>query len=388
MNTKEILKSEINYCIIVPTYNNCKTLARVLDSILQQTKHVIVVNDGSTDATIGILKNYPSITILTHEVNSGKGVALQNGFKKALELGFDYTITIDSDGQHYPEDIPIFLTEIQENGEALLIGSRNMTQENVPKKSSFGNKFSNFWFWFETGISLQDTQSGYRLYPLHKIPIKFYTTKFEFEIEIIVRTAWKHVPIKNIPIRVLYDPSERVSHFRPFRDFSRISVLNTVLVTISLLYIKPLHQVQSLKKKGFKKFILENIIHHNDSILKKTLSVMLGVFVGISPFWGFQTAIVLFLAIFFKLNKVTAFAFSNISFPPFIPVIIYYSLYIGGLILGVNSTIFPSNLNVSSFQNHLTQYLIGSFVLATIVSIIFGIITYSLITIFSTFSKK
>ena len=97
-----------------------------------------------------------------------------------------------------------------------------MTQEGVPKKSSFGNKFSNFWFWFETGIKLEDTQSGYRLYPLKTIPKNYFTRKFEFEIEVIVRSAWNGVAVKNVPIKVLYDPSERVSHFRPFKDFTRI----------------------------------------------------------------------------------------------------------------------------------------------------------------------
>src|SRR6476620_12271402 len=124
-------------------------------------------------------------------------MALRAGFKKSVELGFHYAITIDSDGQHYPHDIPVFLNELEQNGEALLIGSRNMVQAGIPKKSSFGNKFSNFWFWVETGIRLDDTQSGYRLYPLQHIPKKFYTRKFEFEIEVIVRTAWKGIPVKN-----------------------------------------------------------------------------------------------------------------------------------------------------------------------------------------------
>ncbi len=143
-----------------------------------------------------------------------------------------------------------------------------MTQENVPKKSSFGNKFSNFWFWFETGTKLEDTQSGYRLYPLQKIPKNYFTNKFEFEIEVIVRTAWKGIAVKNIPIQVLYDPTERVSHFRPFRDFTRISILNTILVAIAIFYIKPIRFFLSLKKKGIKKFVLENILHHDDSNLK------------------------------------------------------------------------------------------------------------------------
>uniref|UniRef100_A0A4W5LPB8 Glycosyltransferase 2-like domain-containing protein n=1 Tax=Hucho hucho TaxID=62062 RepID=A0A4W5LPB8_9TELE len=226
---------QFKICVIVPTYNNHKTLKRVLDSVLLYTSNVIVVNDGSTDSTAQILEAYSHLVQIHHSKNTGKGMAIRNAFKKALDLNYDYAITIDSDGQHFASDIPSFIAALEKDADVLLIGSRNMTQENVPKKSSFGNKFSNFWFWFETGNKLEDTQSGFRLYPLRKIPVSYFTNKFEFEIEVIVRSAWKDIPVKNIPVQVLYDPEERVSHFRPFKDFTRISVLNTVLVTIALL---------------------------------------------------------------------------------------------------------------------------------------------------------
>jgi len=104
-----------------------------------------------------------------------------------------------------------------------------MEQEGIPRKSSFGHKFSNFWFWVETGIKLSDTQSGYRLYPLTELKkIHFFMRKFEFEIEAIVRAAWRGIPVISVPINVVYAPKEtRVSHFRPIRDFTRISIMNT-----------------------------------------------------------------------------------------------------------------------------------------------------------------
>jgi len=270
-----------------------------------------------------------------------------------------------------------------------LIGSRNMTQDGVPKKSSFGNNFSNFWFWFETGIRLEDTQSGYRLYPLRRIPQKYVTRKFEFEIEVIVRSAWKGIPVKNIPIDILYDPNERVSHFRPFKDFTRISILNTFLVVIALFYIKPRDLFRKLKKKGLKKFLLENVLHSDDSNAKKALSIALGVFIGISPFWGFQTVLVLFLAVLFRLNRVIAFAFSNVSFPPFIPLIIYGSLQIGGIFFPQNAPFhFDAAVTFSDISAHIAQYLVGSFILATVMATIFGLSGYLLLTIFSTFRNK
>ncbi len=366
--------------MIIPTYNNAKTLQKVIDGVRVYTSRIIVVNDGSTDETSAILQQYPQLWIESHSRNQGKGKAIQTGFSKALKEGFDYAITIDSDGQHYPDDIPGFVKEIEENGEALIIGSRNMTQEGIPKGSSFGNRFSNFWFRFETGVKLTDTQSGFRLYPIKKLQnLKFFTTKYEFEIEIIVRAAWKGIPVKNIPVKVLYDEAERVSHFRPYKDFARISVVNTVLVTIALLYIKPRDYFRKYKKKGFKRFFLEDLLHSEDPPSKKSLSVALGVFIGLSPFWGFQTALVIFLALFFKLNKLISFAFSNVSLPPLIPFIVYGGCVTGNYLIGKESLNFQWD-NFESYKSlagqNIIEYVLGSFILAITFSFLAGIITY------------
>lgn len=377
---------KMNVCVIIPTYNNHKTLQRVLDGVLELTSNVIVVNDGSTDTTSQILENYKTINLITVPKNKGKGNALKEGFRKAKELGFDHAITIDSDGQHFPDDISVFLDALEQGGkDILLIGSRNMAHESVPKKSSFGNKFSNFWFWFETGIELNDTQSGYRLYPLNAIPNKFFTKKFEFEIEIIVRTAWNGVSVKNVPIKVLYDPSERVSHFRPFSDFTRISILNTVLVILLFLYIKPRDFFRSFKKKSFIAFFKEDVLSSSDSNLKKALSIALGVFCGIAPFWGFQTAIVMTVAVLLRWNKALAFTFSNISIPPMIPFIIYGSLKVGGFFVEDKAKFtFGHPITFDHVKTNIVQYLIGSFILATVMAFVFGVGSYLVLSL----SKK
>lgn len=387
------LLSTINACVIIPTYNNEKTLRRVLVKTLTFTTDVIVVNDGSTDSTSSILNEFPEVSQIHLPQNKGKGFALRKGFKEALQRNFDYAITIDSDGQHFPEDITVFVNEIEKNGVALLIGDRNMEQEGIPKKSSFGNRFSNFWFWFETGIRLNDTQSGFRLYPIKQMKkIKFFTRKFEFEIEVIVKSAWKGIPVKNVPIQVLYDESERVSHFRPFKDFTRISLLNTWLVIIALLYIKPRDYLIQFKKKGLKRFFLEDLLHSEDSNLKKSLSVALGVLIGLSPLWGFQTVIVLFLAFVLRLNKLIAFAFSNVSLPPLIPFIIFGSLKIGSAVLGKPDHESIEIQSLESYKNHIAQhlseYLVGSIILSISCAAVFGIITYLLLSIRMREDKK
>jgi len=386
--TKHKLNS-LKCCVIVPTYNNEKTLERVLNGVLNHTENLIIVNDGSTDSTAHILKAYTSHEQIHFTENKGKGKALRAAFKHAESLGYHYALTIDSDGQHFPEDIPIFINtlEASEDKNLLLIGARNMDQDSVPKKSSFGNKFSNFWFWAETGIKLQDTQSGFRLYPIEQLKkLKFFTSKFEFEIEVIVKAAWQDISVRNIPIQVLYDETERVSHFRPFKDFTRISILNTWLVILTLLYIKPRNVFRALKKKGFKRFIVENFLGINDSAEKKALSVALGVFIGLTPLWGFHTVIVIFLALTFKLNKTIAFISSNVSMPPLIPFVIYGSFKIGNFVLGENVTFnFTDNATSSDILNHLKIYIVGSLSLAVISSVVLGLLCYF---IFLLFAKK
>lgn len=382
----ENILSTINACVIIPTYNNEKTLKRVLDKTLDFTSEVIVVNDGSTDSTSTILKAYPHIVQIHFPQNQGKGMALRAGFKESLKRNFTYAITLDSDGQHFPEDLAIFVKEIQQNGEALLIGDRNMKQEGIPGKSSVGNKISTFWYWFETGLQLQDTQSGYRLYPIKRMEkLKYFTRKFEFEIEVIVKAAWEGIPVKNVPIQVLYDESERVSHFRPFKDFTRISLLNTYLVFLTLVYIKPREYFRHFKEKGFKRFFLEDLLHSKDSSLIKSLSVALGVFIGIVPLWGFQTVTVLFLAYILRLNKLIAFAFSNISIPPMIPLIIYVSMTIGNFFLG-KPKMPPFQWDAfSSYKEYIAQnlaeYLVGSIILASVAAVVFGLGSYFLLGI-------
>lgn len=367
----------MNYCVLIPTYNNAKTLARVVEGVLQHTPNVIVVNDGATDETEVILAQYPELTVIHLPQNKGKGNALRIGFEKARELGYEYAITIDSDGQHYPDDIPLFIeAAMQETAPVLLVGNRNMAQEGVPKKSSFGHKFSNFWFHLETGVRLPDTQSGYRLYPLEAIPKKYYTEKFEFEIEVLVRSSWRGVTVKNVPIRVLYKAEERVSHFRPLRDFARISILNSVLVLIALFYIKPRDFIREARKKSLKQFVKENILESDSSHKVKAYSVALGAFFGLSPFWGLQTVLTISLAVFFKLNKALAFVFSNLSIPPMIPVLLLSSLKVGSWFVG--GSVLPEGDEVTKeyVLNNLLQYVIGSLVIAVSISALLGVLTY------------
>ena len=376
---------QLGIVVIIPTYNNDKTVATVITDVLCYVEDVIVVNDGSTDSTPTLLSNFPNLQVITHPTNKGKGTALKNGLKQAKKMEYRYAITIDSDGQHFASDIPLFIEEIEKEPDTLLVGARNLTSDNMPGKNTFANKFSNFWFRLETGLKLEDTQSGYRLYPLHKINVQrfYYTAKYEFELEALVFAAWGGTTVRNIPIHVYYPPQEeRVSHFRPFRDFTRISILNTLLVFITFLWIYPRNFFRKLTWKNCRKFFQTHVTQSNESNLKITYAIMLGIFMGIVPIWGYQMLATLFLAHAFKLNKVIAIVAANISIPPFIPFLLYASYLTGCKVLDRSIELHFTDISLENVKSVLEQYLIGSIIFATACSILAGFLAISLLSVF------
>ncbi|MBO4875445.1 MAG: glycosyltransferase family 2 protein [Bacteroidales bacterium] len=246
----------MNFCTLIPTYNNGKTLGNIIERTLTVCSNIVVVNDGSTDNTADVLGSFSenkNITVVSYPKNKGKGYALRLGLQKARELGFDYAVTVDSDGQHFPEDIPLLLEAAKNANESriLVVGSRNLKAEGMPEKNTFANNFSNFWFKVQTFKKLPDTQTGFRLYSLHNLPnLKILTRRYETELELLVFSAWRNVKLIPTQVRVYYPPKEeRVSHFRPFADFTRISILNTFLCFAALLYGYPSMLIRSLIRK-------------------------------------------------------------------------------------------------------------------------------------------
>lgn len=234
---------QFSLCALIPTYNNAATIVDVARRVCNVLDYVIVVVDGSTDDTLELLKaSGLTLDVIVFPKNRGKGGALKIGFERAKEQGFDYCLTIDGDGQHYPEDIPAMIDELSHHTErTLLVGARSFNHNNMPAGNTFANKFSNFWFRVDTGLKLSDTQSGLRIYPVAHIgSCRWLTNRYESELELLVWAAWHNVNIVETPVRVYYPPrEERVSHFRPFRDFARISVLNVLLLLPAILYGRP-----------------------------------------------------------------------------------------------------------------------------------------------------
>ena len=240
-------------CCIVPTYNNAGTILDVLCRIQPFTHQLIVVNDGCTDQTPELLGNagIEGLTVVDFKKNRGKGDALKAGFAKAIQMGYEYAITLDADGQHFPEDLPLFIQAFAQHPGALIVGARELNPDNMRRGSNFANKFSNFWYYFQTGLRLEDTQCGYRLYPLSMLDAGWIvTSRYESELEFLVYAAWHGVEVTSIPIRVYYPPrAERVSSFRPFWDFMRITLLNIVLTTGAVCYYLPARVIRKLRKR-------------------------------------------------------------------------------------------------------------------------------------------
>jgi glycosyltransferase involved in cell wall biosynthesis len=379
--------TQLSACVIIPTYNNAATLAAVITDVAMYTNDIIVVNDGSTDDTKTIAAAFTNVQLISYTKNAGKGFALRKAFTYATQKGYQYAITIDSDGQHFAKDLPLFIDTLEQEKNAIIIGARNMDQASVPGGSSFGNRFSNFWFKVETGLTSPDTQSGYRLYPLAPLSkMFFFTRKYEFEIEVLVRAAWQDIKVLAVPVTVYYAPkAERVSHFRPFKDFFRISVLNTILVLITLLYIKPRNLLRSIfVKKNFRQILKGHLYNPTHSVQLKAASVGFGVFMGIIPIWGFQLAIAIFLAVLLKLNKPLVIIAANISIPPMIPIIIFLSYKAGAFWMG-NKALqisYNSTLSLTAIKNNLQQYIYGSITLAIVAGVFFTVLTFLLLKLF------
>ncbi|MDR2414634.1 MAG: glycosyltransferase family 2 protein [Odoribacteraceae bacterium] len=265
--------SKWNACVVIPTYNNARFLPAVIDDVARYTSAIIIVNDGSTDNTASLLEHYRDrVVVVNCPVNRGKGRALREGFEKAIALGYRRAITMDSDGQHVAEDLPRFLDALEENPGAMIIGSRCLKQEHVPTGNAFANRFSNFWFAVETGRRLPDTQTGFRLYPLGETSgTRPFSSRYEAELEMLVRAAWRGVPLVPVPVRTRYLPDgERVTHFRPGADFARLSLMNTCLVVAAIFYGYPSLLLHALSRKRRK---AGRLGHSVDSFPKRSETI-------------------------------------------------------------------------------------------------------------------
>lgn len=220
--------STINVLVSVPVYNNTKTVNTVIEKCLKAGFSVLAVNDGSTDGTSQSLSKL-TVPRIDFPSNRGKGAAIKAAGKWAYDNGYTHVITIDADGQHHPEDLPLFVKAIAENPRSLIIGERHFTDVSIPEISKFGRKFSNFWILVTSGHKVGDSQSGFRAYPVEVLTgIRTRAVRYNYEMEVLVRSFWAGVSVNAVPINVHYsDETKAGSSFRPVVDNARITITFT-----------------------------------------------------------------------------------------------------------------------------------------------------------------
>ena len=206
-------------CIIIPTYNEAKEIAKLIGEVKGKNLDILVVDDGSSDNTAQIAKNHGA-TVIQNRINEGKGASLIKGFDYALSKGYDAVITMDGDGQHHPEDIPYFLRLAEYSDSGIFIGNRMQKVKTMPRVRLLTNQFMS---WLISGIAKQkipDTQCGFRLIKKEVLQkLRLRTSKYEIESEILLKTARLGFKIESIPIKVIYNGAK--SQINPFIDTIR-----------------------------------------------------------------------------------------------------------------------------------------------------------------------
>jgi glycosyltransferase involved in cell wall biosynthesis len=209
--------------VIIPALNAERTLPRVVVDARAQLEPVLVIDDGSRDATAEVARAVGA-TVIRHEVNRGKGGALKTGFAWALENGFDGVITLDADGQHLASEIPKFLRERERGGADLIIGGRSHLFGQMLPRRRMANRFSAACIALTSGAKITDSQSGFRFYSATLLrSVSLHTDGFDMESEVIVRAGRRKFAIVTIPIELGFVDGIATSHYKPLKDTLRIA---------------------------------------------------------------------------------------------------------------------------------------------------------------------
>lgn len=373
--------------IAIPVYNHGATLRQVVEGCLRHHPRVLVVDDGSTVPVAPLLAGLP-VEQVRHGHNQGKGAALLTAARWGLERNLSHMICLDADGQHDPDDLPRFFAAIAENPLAVVVGHRDFDQQSIPGASRFGRSFSNFWLRLQTGSQLKDTQSGFRAYPLLLFKhVRFWTRRYNFEVEVLVRAVWAGLPLNDVDIGVYYPPAtERISHFRGFMDNWRLTLLNTHLTLRSIVPWPHRKIVHADSRTPAEVTIsvfrplrsLRALLLQNCTPRGLALAAALGVLLGALPLLFCHTVAILFACSFFGLNKVVAVSSSQLCMPPLVPALCIQV----GYYLRHGRWLTELTLETLGYQalQRLYEWFLGSLVVAPLLAALAGGLTLVLVS--------
>ena len=372
--------------VMVPVYNHSETLREVVEGVLELHPSVLVVDDGSQTLASALLEGL-SVELVRHDDNLGKGAAIRTAAVWGLERGYSHMVCLDADGQHDPKDLTKFFSAMIESPQAIIVGHRDFDQASIPGSSRFGRQFSNFWLRLQTGSQLKDSQSGFRAYPLMLFQhLSFWTRRYNFEVEVLVRSAWAGLELRDVDISVYYPPGdERVSHFRGFMDNWRLTLLNTHL-TMRSVVPWPHRKILERSSADTNKVETLSVIHPLRSLRQllqehstpKGLAIAagVGVLLGTLPLLFAHTLAILFVSSFFRLNKVAAVSSSQLCMPPIVPALCielgYYFRH--------GEWLTEFSLQTLGYQalERVYEWFLGSLVLAPLLALLVGALTFLL----------
>jgi glycosyltransferase involved in cell wall biosynthesis len=217
---------------LVPAYEAAASIAAVVSGTRAIVPAVVVVDDGSTDDTAALAAT-AGAEVLRHPVNQGKGAALVTGLRHLQAAGVERALTLDADGQHLPDQIPVLLAVADAAPGAIVVGVRRKEHFAIKRTARFGNWIADRLMRGIAGRPLPDTQSGFRVYPIAAtLALGTRGTRYDFETEVLLRAARAGMDVRGVPVDVYYPPvPERVSHYRPWADTLRIirSVLRVII---------------------------------------------------------------------------------------------------------------------------------------------------------------
>jgi glycosyltransferase involved in cell wall biosynthesis len=209
-------------CALIPAFNEALHIGKVVEGARHHVEEVVVIDDGSVDGTADIARA-AGATCLQSLRNCGKASALRVGLDFARSHSFNYVITLDGDGQHLPEDIPVMLRVAEETGADLVIGARHFDRTRMPGSRYFSNVIGSRLASALVGQEIRDSQSGFRLFRLDKLEgAKLRSRCYELEMEILIKMARSGCTIAHAPVRTVYNDGEARSKMKPVRDTVRV----------------------------------------------------------------------------------------------------------------------------------------------------------------------
>jgi uncharacterized protein (DUF2062 family) len=384
--------------VVVPTFNHCRPLLQVLQSLSCHPWTVIVVDDGSTDGTAGLVSGWGTgeagdsqRVVVHHKSNRGKAAAIHTGLLQARSRGFTHVATIDSDGQHDVGDLKRLLECASQNREAIVIGSRIGEAGDVPVRSRVGRVLSNRLAWLESGIKVTDSQSGMRVYPIAStVALGTKASRYAFETEVLVQAGWRGVPIIEQGIQTIYDPPEgRTTHFKVWSDTLAAVGMHTRLLVRALGPRLSTAKGQAtgtilyrlrrwFSPRGLGQLACGDVGDRH----RFAASIGVGLLIATVPIYGAKTLVCLWVAARWRLHPLAVVGMSSLSTPPIGLLFVVYAIVVGSIALGGGvPDLAGIDIDViaqwSTARDLMLEWIVGS----VIGGVALGLVAYSLLRI-------